>query len=174
MCCSIQYFLNHRWEVFSLDAPVAVGKCGFCFDIMHYTESEIQQKHMHRAVNVFSKITNPNVYLTSAHNVSFGCQQIDHFSFAFIAPLRTEHHRHFVPNVVARSLQSRRSGLIRVFVIFSRPGDRHVGGGFRLSVSRRLNPLQEWHCHICNSIAHDVRARRTVRNCVQTSSFPGC
>jgi len=59
------------------------------------------------------------MYLTSADNVSFGRQQVDDFPFALVSPLRTEHHRHFVPRVGARALQP--GGLTRVFVVFRRP-----------------------------------------------------
>lgn len=88
-----------------------------------------------------SEITNPNIYLTSADNIRFGRQQIDDFPFALVSPLRAEHHRHFVPRVVARSLLSGYGGLIHVFLVFCRPGERHDGGGFSLPVSRRLSRL---------------------------------
>lgn len=122
------------------------------------------------------KSQNPNIYLTSADNVSFGRQQIDDFPFALVSPLCTEHHRHFVPGVAARALLSGGGGLTHVFVVFcGRPGERHDGGGFRPSVSRRLIRVQEWHCHICNFIADDVSARRTqVRSCARASRLQGC
>ena len=120
-----------------------------------------------------SEITNPIIYLTSADDVSLSRQQIDHFSFALVSPLRTEHHRRFVPGVVTPSLLSGGRGLIHVFVVFGRPGERHDGGGLSLSVSRRLNRLREWHCHICNFIADDVRARRAaVRRCAAGNLSP--
>lgn len=110
--------------------------------------------------------TNPNMYLASADDVSLGRQQVDDFSFALVSPLRTEHHRHLVPRVIARPLLPSRSGLIRVFVVFRRPAERHDSAGSRLSVSRGLNRLQQWHSHICNIISCDVRARRTQVKCV--------
>lgn len=97
-------------------------------------------------------ITNPNMYLASADDVRLGRQQVDDFAFALVSPLRTEHHRHLVPRVITWSLLPGRGGLISVFVVFRRPAERHDGGGSRLSVSRGLNCLQQWHCHICNII----------------------
>lgn len=110
----------------------------------------------------WSEITNPHIYLTSADNVGFGRQQIDDFPFALVSPLRTEHHRHFVPGVVARSLLSGGGGLTHVFVVFRGPAERHVVGGLSSPVSRRLRGLRERCCHICNFIADDVRARRAA------------
>lgn len=129
----------------------------------------------HASANASLKSRIQNIYLASAHDVGLGRQQIDDFSFALVSPLRAEHHRRLVPRVVARSLLSGRGGLIHVFVVFRRPGERHDGGGFSPSVSRRLKRLQEWHCHICNFIADDVRARRAeVRSCARTARLQGC
>lgn len=119
----------------------------------------------------------PNIYLTSADNVCLSRQQIDDFPLALVAPLRTEHHRHFVPVVAARTLLSRRGRLVRGFVVFARPVEGHGGDGVSPFVSRRLNCLRclrGWHCHICTLIADDVRARRAqVRRCALTSCLQG-
>lgn len=107
----------------------------------------------------------PNIYLTSADNVCLRGQQIDDFPLALVAPLRAEHHRHFVPVVAARTLLSGRGWLVGAFVVFARPVERHGGGGVSPFVSRRLNRVRGWHCHICTLIADDVRARR-AHKCV--------
>lgn len=167
-------------QVFSPRAPVAPHQTVTDPVVRLWIHSK-KKKRRHsariqgRACECSAKVTNPNIYLTSADNVSFSRQQIDDFSFALVSPLRTEHHRHFVPGVAARALLSGRGGLTDVFVVFGRPGERHDGGGFSPFASRRLNCLQEWHCHICNFIADDVRARRTeVRSCARASCLQGC
>lgn len=117
----------------------------------------------------------PNIYLTSADNVCLSRQQIDDFPLALVAPLRTEHHRHFIPVVAAWTLLSRRGRLVRGFVVFARPVERHGGDGVSPFVSRRLNGLRGRHCHICTLTADDVRARRAqVRRCALTSCLQGC
>lgn len=42
-------------------------------------------------------------HLTSADDVSLCGQQVHHFSFAFVSPLRPEHHGHFVARFCPRS-----------------------------------------------------------------------
>lgn len=177
---SVKYSPNHRGTSVFTPSTCCAPPDGDrpCREVMN---SQQKKKRRHsariqgRACECSAKVTNPNIYLTSADNVSFSRQQIDDFSFALVSPLRTEHHRHFVPGVAARALLSGRGGLTDVFVVFGRPGERHDGGGFSPFASRRLNCLQEWHCHICNFIADDVRARRTeVRSCARASCLQGC
>ena len=162
-------FPNHRGTSVSTLAPVALHQTAAKYQIPEYLW--IQRKNGAK----IQVIAYPNIYLASADEVGFGRQQIDHFSFALVSPLRAEHHRRLVPGVVARSLLTGRGGLIQVLVVFRRPGERHGGGGCSLSVSRRLNCPQEWHCHICNFIADDVRARRAgeVRRCARASRLQG-
>ena len=81
-----------------------------------------------------------HVYLTSAHNVRLGRQQVDDLPFALVSPLRAEHHRHLVARIVTRSLlQPGGGGLAGVLVVFRRPGVRHDGAGCGLSARKRTN-----------------------------------
>lgn len=88
----------------------------------------------------------PNIYLTSADKVRLSRQQVDHFPLALVAPLRTEHHRHFVPVVAPGTLLPRRGGLVRGFVVFARPVERHGGDGVSPSVSGRLKLSERGGC----------------------------
>lgn len=116
-----------------------------------------------------------HIYLASADNVGFGCQQVHHFPFALVAPLRAEHHGRLVPRVVPRPLLSRRAGRVRVFVRHGGDGDGGgdggVGGGVSqgCSVSQgRLRRPRGCQCHICNLAGDDVtggRDRNRARRC---------
>lgn len=100
-----------------------------------------------------SSLLSNHFYLTPAHDVGLGGQQVHHLALALVAPLRSQHHRHFVARVVAGALLSGRGGLARVFVLFGRPAERHDGGGCALSVSERRDCVCE------GGIAISVSAR---------------
>lgn len=64
-------------------------KCKGCFDILR----------SHRHHDGMSCVVSSS---TSRTNVYFGRENVDQFAFAFIAPLRTQHYRHYIQGLIIR------------------------------------------------------------------------